>query len=387
LLESLMLSNQRIGDFIPALLRGDIGKRIESYTSDIWKRITQQTTRMSELSELVDSLSTMIGADTGPESSSADSVARIAQTVRQELTARLQQSNTRIRQKLAQDLDSPSRIALASCTLQTLQAATERAASSCSTQKSDVQRAFADLCSSYLQNADESPGILSQTAARSFCQQYCMLLICQTICQCASAHLSSLKDLLNRLRSEILNESVSKVERMLHELEQRVPPTGEIPDPVVRMFDDFVVASGQFRLSSLARPGDIPSQSGAAVVSTAFRFLTAQSEDPAKSAEERRAESGGNFPSGAQPMLSNVGGHRRVLALLPHGIPAETWTSRFHAEFGDCVTFRQTNQSELAVFCEVEGIQIPDILESLTSLRPRVAELAERIHTRIDIPW
>lgn len=43
--------------------------------------------------------------------------------------------------------------------------------------------------------------------------------------------------------------------------------------------------------------------------------------------------------------------------------------------------------NQIRLFCEVEGISLPSILESLTHLRPRVQEMSERVHVRSDIAW
>jgi hypothetical protein len=387
LMDTLMLSNRRIGEFVPSLLRGEIGKRIEHYTADVWKRITQHTTQISDLSELVNTLATMIGSDTSAESAAVDSVARITQTVRQELTGKLQQASTRIRQKVSADLDRPHRMALAGLTMETLQAAAEQAIQSCAVQKSDVQKAFADLCSSYIQTADQNPGSLSQSAAKGFCQQYCMLLVCQTVCQCAAGHLAGLRDALSKIQAELLAGSMKQIQTLYADVERRISIKTPMPDPVISAFDRFVSESGQFQLSALVRSTNDPGHLPAALVSAAFSFLMSHGDGAAAAEERPERETNSNFPANAHPLLCNVGGHRRVLALLPRTTAAENWKTRLQAEFGNCVTIRQGDRREVTAYCEVEGIQLPDVIEALTSLRPRVAELAQRVHTRTDIAW
>ncbi|MFO0425211.1 MAG: tubulin-like doman-containing protein [Planctomyces sp.] len=390
LLDGMMLSSRRIGEFVPSLLRGEIGRRIEAYTADVWKRVTQSTTRISDLGELVNTLANTIGADTGPDSNAPDSVARITQTVRQDLAARQQQAALRLRQKIQQDLDGPHRIALARLTIETLLAAVDQAVHSCATQKEDVQRAFADLCSSYMKSAESSPGSISQGSSREFCQQYCMLLVCQTVCQCTAGYLAGLKDSLSKSANELVNGSLVQIQQMAADIEKRNKCLSPLPAPVIRAFDSLCAATGPFQMSALAKGGEQPAKMLAALTSSAYHFLMAQGDPAASSGaggEANQHEAPGNFPANAHPFLSSVGGFRRVLAVVPRNTDEATWRNRFEAEFGQCVTILHSEQTEITACCEVEGILAPDVIDSLTNLRPRVAEIAQRVHTRTDIAW
>ena len=45
------------------------------------------------------------------------------------------------------------------------------------------------------------------------------------------------------------------------------------------------------------------------------------------------------------------------------------------------------NRSDITVLCEVEGVSIAALIDSLSDLKPRVVELAGRLHSRQDIHW
>jgi hypothetical protein len=91
------------------------------------------------------------------------------------------------------------------------------------------------------------------------------------------------------------------------------------------------------------------------------------------------------FPTNAAPVLRNVGGQRRILAVTPGSLP-ENWRQGLTDTFGDCVS-SCSMADHLAVYCEVEGIQYDDVYEYFVRHNSRLAEFAERVHTRIDIDW
>ena len=62
------------------------------------------------------------------------------------------------------------------------------------------------------------------------------------------------------------------------------------------------------------------------------------------------------FPRAAQPVLTNVGGGRRVLALAPEGSLDDQWTQRPAEKFGDCCTISKTDGGWLTMYCEVSGL-------------------------------
>lgn len=386
LLESVALTGQQIQEFIPLLLRGETGKRIEACSADVWRQLTSQLPDEVDLEDLVSHLAAIVSQDGTSDTSSAHSVSRVARTVQQELARRLQQTSLRIRQQLCQTADRPFHLARARFLLQACLERVDEAVEACSLQKSEVQEAFAALCTAFLSGKGQQSGSHSLAARKSFCQQYCLLLICQAVCQCVISHLMS-------LRETLINQhlaAISACQRQLRQIASGMIRDGvalaSLPSDTVEAFERFQLVSGQFRISTLLRTPDDPPRSGAALASDAVSFFAAKTRG-AETAECPADAGTAGFPSTASPVLANVGGGRRVLALIPSASLAATWKPRLQAEFGDCVVVREAPGQGITACCEVEGIFVPAVIESLTHLRPGVAELAERVHSRIDIAW
>jgi hypothetical protein len=85
--------------------------------------------------------------------------------------------------------------------------------------------------------------------------------------------------------------------------------------------------------------------------------------------------------------VRNVGGGQRVLVALPEQIPGESWKQRIQAEFGPCVSLCSMGRPDITLLCEVEGVAISDLIDNLSHLKPKVVELAGRVHSRQDIHW
>ena len=390
LFESLSLSNSKIVEFIPGLLRGEIGKRIETYANDIWRRVQQDPAVLSDLGNLANSLAGLVSNDASNGSQAADSVARITQTVRQSLISRLQMSYKKINQHITGLLDAPLRLARAGYALAACQSRVDAAIAACTSQKSDVQQTFTELCNSFINALESSSGIVSQTVPRNFCQQYCMLMTCQTVCQCVISHLTTLREHLEKQNDSVLAAVRDQLQTVCDGLAGGSVAEDAVADELVHAFEVYLQHSGQFRLSALAKGDQNTNQASAALVADATSFMMKHLSRPldqsALGASARTAPATA-FPAAARPTLSNVGGGQRVLAIVPREISPDNWTSRIAAEFGDCVQTVEDTRTDVSAFCEVGGIVIPAIIDALTYFRPRVIEMAERLHSRKDIAW
>ena len=87
------------------------------------------------------------------------------------------------------------------------------------------------------------------------------------------------------------------------------------------------------------------------------------------------------------PRLGNVGGERRVLAILSEKSGPARWPKKLTSHFGDCVTFLDGARSEMFVCCEIQGISIESVINRFLRQNPNLVELASRLHTRIDTDW
>ena len=75
------------------------------------------------------------------------------------------------------------------------------------------------------------------------------------------------------------------------------------------------------------------------------------------------------------------------LAVIPGGWSINNWNQKLVAEFGDCVSIRRGTDHMLCVCCELEGFHDKNPLSQFISQVPHLAEVADRIHTRVDIEW
>ena len=76
-----------------------------------------------------------------------------------------------------------------------------------------------------------------------------------------------------------------------------------------------------------------------------------------------------------------------MLAVVPDGLSTAQWKQKLEDEFGDCVSICPSTDQELFVCCEVVGIKNEAILSQIADQNPHVSEIADRLHTRIDIEW
>ncbi|MBL8814835.1 MAG: protein kinase [Planctomyces sp.] len=384
LLDSMHISEVRTAELIPAMLRGDTGRRIEQYSADLWNRITKNADQFNDLDLLMELLTNTISADASAQGTSVESVARIAQSVRQELAARLQNSLSLLSRQLTADLDDHGRLYSATITLTTCRQAVEQALVACQDQKEDVQEAFSRICGEIGSEDNSEHDIRDLNVARSFTRQYCMLLLCQTVAQCVIAHLTALKDHLERHERETLAHCRKLLRDLVSGLSTEIPADVVIPDATLESFESWITQHGHFKLSTLTKNPSTGKQTIATLSADAMNFLLDKDQTDSANNTTPAAQS---FPANAHPVIRNVGGSRRVLAILPKATDPAAWKSRLEAEFGPCVATQPMQTSDVSVYCELESIPIPWILETLTSHRPRVAEISERVHARNDVAW
>jgi hypothetical protein len=151
-------------------------------------------------------------------------------------------------------------------------------------------------------------------------------------------------------------------------------------------FDEYLARNRRFELSALLQRD--PRTSDLQVLNSEAASFLFQSMGPQSAGlPEIGPQTTTAFPTTARPLLRNVGGGQRVLAAIPEQIPGEPWKQRIQSEFGPCVSLCPMNRSDITVLCEVEGVAISALIDSLSHLKPKVVELAGRLHCRQDIHW
>ncbi len=390
LLDSMHISDVRSAELIPALLRGDVGKRLEQYSAELWNRVAKKAEKITDYGPLTELLNSVMNADAAAPASAGESVSKIVDVIRSELRSRLQNSQSELLRQLSSDLDEQGRFYSAFMTLAACGQATERALAACARQKDDVQKAFAGLCNDFAAAAKTLPasqdGACQENGlARSFARQYCLLLLCQAIAQSAIDHLNELRALIRRTETETMSACQHGLREIVRSSGQVEESDAEITDAAMDAFETWLRKQGQFRLSHLLDQGDQLATISGTFTADAMKFLLNESQSEG---EQGAAQSmAPTFPANAHPVIRRVGGGRRVLALLPGQSESGEWVGRLEAEFGACVVAVPMKRDDISVYCEHESIPIPCVVDSLTSLRPRVAELSERVHSRHDVVW
>jgi hypothetical protein len=66
---------------------------------------------------------------------------------------------------------------------------------------------------------------------------------------------------------------------------------------------------------------------------------------------------------------------------------AADWKRQLEADFGPCVTVAVSPEAEPFLCCESQEIDYRQIESYLSGNDDRIAEMADRLHTRADIEW
>jgi hypothetical protein len=315
-------------------------------------------------------------------SSLKSAIATVIEEIRRDLNAGVARSLSKITAYLQNAVDGRGRIAIGEFVIQNLLVAIEESIQASALQKSDLQSAFAELCSGYVaSNTIGSDG----HGLKSFCRQYCMLLVCQTVCQNVTSQLKSLRDAVSKLQEEQLNNLKKQLQSMSSTIGAGTGEKITLPAAMLNAFDDFLLKNGRFKMAQLmqreVRPSDTALLSGEA---TNFLFQSIGTASPVATAPALTTNA---FPGTARPFLRNVGGGQRVLVALPEQLPTEPWKTQVQQEFGACVSVCPMDRKDISVLCEVEGVGVSVVVEILSNLKPKVVELASRVHSRQDIQW
>jgi len=159
-----------------------------------------------------------------------------------------------------------------------------------------------------------------------------------------------------------------------------------VPQPIIDAFDRHLRSSEQSLVSGLASKEVTRETFSTRIVSAATHFLMSASEKydgPQHEADRRRCR----FPEGAWPLLSGSGGQHRVLGLIPEWIDHAGWKTKLEESFGDCVAVRPVTDEAISVVCEISDVPVDNVMDELTGHNPHIADIASRIHTRIDVDW
>ena len=381
LLHELALTEEGVVELVPRLLNAERTRRVDEYASVIWSRLGS----LSTAAEIPGQIAGLISQETGL-SGQKSAITSIVEDIRKDLSAGLGRSVTKVATYLQTLLETRGRLNAAENTVTLLLKSVDQSIATNTRQQSELRSAFADLCNSLTSQSGSSLGAVDGNSLRPFCRQYCMLLVCQTVCQSVGTHLRNLRDGIAKFGTEKLSLLRQRLTVMSSMGNEGRSGAGQCPSQMLDAFDEYLAKTRRFELSALLQRD--PRTSDLQVLNSEAASFLFQSMGPqAAGLPEIGLQTTVAFPSTARPLLRNVGGGQRVLAAIPEQIPGEPWKQRIQSEFGPCVSVCPMNRSDITVLCEVEGVAISALIDSLSHLKPKVVELAGRLHSRQDIHW
>ena len=374
LLQRLSLSEARLSGRIMSILRGDQGKQIEAWSKAKWTSMTascgdNNLPSCEELAAMVDS----------DFENQADSVVGILNSVAGTMPQSPAQASEMVRDFLESLLDQPSRLVGASAGALEIVTQLESATNASERLLTEIDRSFHDLKLA-IKRTDQS---VEEIKTR--CHQYCVVRFYRAI---YNYFLEYVRDTLKTARSTSVR--LTELRASMRGFATGFIKPGTVPasqpDLLVEAFDHHVMTNNGFCLAGLLDEDASIQDATTVLLRDAEAYLLASANGDGSGSSDSRANKG--FPESAKPGLFNVGGGRRVVAVLPAETPVEPWKKKLEAIFGDCVIVESVDtQTKLSVTCEIEGISIETLLNNFQHKNPRLMEVAGRVHTRVDIDW
>lgn len=207
----------------------------------------------------------------------------------------------------------------------------------------------------------------------TFCRKYCCLAIYPIIYQIFSRHIHSIR------------EDVTVVSGGLKTLREQLIEAADSSrnpdmDEQTQLFDDYIRETESHVLSALSGSSEEQQAIGSRLRLLAMRFLL--------STEWGGSEQQSEFVKDAWPWLRGCGGRHRVSVTVPDYFDIANLKLVMEAEFGECVSFKTDATSEsLLACCSIHDVSLDGISSGLSMQHPAVPDLANRLHTRIDVDW
>lgn len=89
----------------------------------------------------------------------------------------------------------------------------------------------------------------------------------------------------------------------------------------------------------------------------------------------------------ATPRLDGCGGAKRLIVVTSQSLDADQLGNQVRHASSDDPTFVALPHGDLAICFEAEGLSLDTVAATLINNRPDYAQLAARLHTRVDIQW
>ena len=377
LLTELRLTDETLSCQVMQMLRGDLGKEVEAYATHLNRElIVAVDTETVTHNELLDEVSRLLSAQDSLHGTRT--LHDIVRDVQKNLSAATHNCQAAIRGHMSQQLNSPFRLYGAEIVARFIGENLSKTRQHCDGLLREIELAFQTLIAS--DNPDHQFVIESQMLpveqVAAFSQQYCVLLAYQTVYQCFIQYVDGVMQTIKHFADGIteLREQMNK------QVSENSDSELETPKEVVESFDQHLRTSEPKLLTSWheSNKADFSVLAKAAV-----RFLVTM-VDSQPAIHDAGSKS---FPANAWPVLTKLGGQRRVLGLVPNSLDPGDWDKRLKDEFGNCVATRTVNGNQLTAICEISGVSLGTIFSKLTHDNPHIADVAQRVHIRSDVEW
>ena len=389
-----------------ALLRGELGRKADSHLLAKWEQIRQRSVELKMAPELsLDDIDREFAVDACHQ---ADGELRPAiwTWILDELTPLARSCNAAITTKILALIDAAefrpkgARQVLADVELRLDKTAAMLSALIGEMDK-DLQQVRRRVTAASGSRGDKGSGdpvfrrFTPQEAA--VYQEYCRIRLYETVHRCLLDRVHDVQATVKHLTTEVtaLDQRFQDLHALLSRAGAEASADGTSGadaasgvEFLVSAFEDRVRANPRLRPSSLLGGGSEAAQRLlAAMGDEAARFLhdhLAANDSPDRPSP---AYSSGSGEAAAMPRLMNLGSGCRVLGVQRDAASLALSKQKLEATFGDCVTLQQDSATQPFVCCEVEGIDIEAIIAQIARRDSRLAEMASRVHTRIDIQW
>lgn len=388
MLGDLKLTKSTLPQQVRALLKGRCGTEIEAYAEDVTRRLNGNgQLAASSRGQILDLLTGELAQSQEREASSETSLHQIVSELQASLINITRYCEQTLTSQLSSVLDTPHRLEGATAAASYTSATLRETASSCESALGEIEAAFDRLGDQKDADLPISSGDdpTNQDAVEAFCREYCVLLAYQTIYQCFINHVKTVAKTIEAFKNR-LNSLKQTLESLAAEIASTTVLTDAMPQPIIDAFDRHLRSVYPELLSGYLAAECPASDFASRLSGAAANFLMAAAGRGGH-ATDRGATGNDEFPQNAWPRFRGSGGRRRVLSLVPTGSDWSDLEQKLRQEFDDCVAVRATGGDHLAVFCEIDGVPVETIINRLTHSNPSIADVASRIHTRIDIDW
>lgn len=371
-LQRLALSEARLSERVMSVLRGDVGKEIETWSKRRWTELT-----LDSGDTLPPSTTLIAGFEESFQGGSDKRVTDIMQAVINSMPESPDEALRQLQDHVNSRLDQPGRISSAAASAVEVVTQLESSLAACERLLTEIDRSFTNI-----QSTVNNPG-LPKEEVHAQCHQYSVVRFYRGI---YNYFVEYVKAVLGAMKQSVVK--LTELRGAMMPLAMGFMESGQVPssqpDLLVEAFDTQVLTNDSFHLSHMLIGEISPEEATALLKRQAEAFMLAKASGVA---EGSRSQKG--FPESAEPELFNIGGGRRVLAMLPAGTTADAWMPKLTQTFGDCVSHlaMQGEAANMTVLCEVQGVSIETLLNNFKHQNPRLMEVASRVHTRVDINW